>query len=186
MIRSLTALAILASTALIAMPAHADADEDEIVRLPVQGEVRDAETRERVQADRLKPAGGLFVSFDTDNSGAISPDEITAGIPLAFALADANEDGALTALEQREWAESLPTRDDTLANPVRFDPNLDRRVDLSEFSAVIQDLGRAYADEISGDILITSLKAPKPERQKRGLNLLDGSLRGRNGRKSRS
>ncbi len=179
MIRSLTALAILTSTALVAIPAHAD--EDEIVRLPVQGEVRDAETRDRVQADRLKPAGGLFVSFDTDNSGAVSPDEITTGIPLAFALADTNKDGSLTALEQREWADSLPTRDDTLANPARFDPNLDRQVDLSEFSAIIQDLGRAYADEISGEILITSLKAPKPERSSQGLNILDGSLSSRNG-----
>jgi len=181
MIRSLTALAILASTALLVMPAHADTEEDEIVRLPLQGEVRDAETRDRVKADRLKPAGGLFVSFDTDKSGSISPVEITAGIPLAFATADANEDGSLTALEQREWADNLPVRDDTLANPVRFDPNLDRMVDLSEFSAVIHDLGRAYADEISGDILITSLKAPKPERPKRGFNILDGSLRGRGG-----
>ena len=33
----------------------------------------------------------------------------------------------LQMLEQQAWARSLPTRDNSLANPVRFDPNLDRR-----------------------------------------------------------
>ena len=185
MIRILTAFAMLASAALVIAPASAD--EDEIVRLPKQGEVRDAETRDRVKADRLKPAGGLFVSFDTDQNGSISPDEIAAGIPLAFANADANEDGSLTALEQRAWADELPTRDDTLANPVRFDPNLDRRVELSEFATVIQGLGIDYADAISGDILITSLKALEPTKRKRGFNLLDSaSVRGGRGSKPKS
>ncbi len=161
MIRILTALAMLASAA--ALPAMADIDEDEIVRLPKQGEVRDSELRDHVKADRLKPAGGLFVSFDADTNGSISPEEIEAGIPLAFASADANHDGALTALEQQAWAGKLPTHDDTLANPARFDPNLDRRVDLSEFAAVIQKLGLAYADEISGEIIITSLVEPDPQ-----------------------
>lgn len=180
MIRILTTLAMLASTPFL-MASPAIADEDEIVRLPVQGEVRDRTTRDRVKADRLKPAGGLFVSFDTDESGAISEAEITAGILLAFAQADANADGTLTALEQQAWAKSLPTRDDTLANPVRFDPNLDRRVNLDEFSGVIQNLGRTYADEITGDILISSLKALDPDRKKRGVNLFEGRLGPRGG-----
>lgn len=164
MIRILTALAMLASAA--ALPAIADVDEDEIVRLPRQGEVRNSEIRDQVKADRLKPAGGLFVSFDADTNGSITPSEIKAGIPIAFASADANSDGTLTALEQQAWAASLPTLDDTLANPVRFDPNLDRRVNLSEFSAVIQNLGIAYADEVSGEIIVASLIATDPDAPK--------------------
>lgn len=178
MIRVLTTLAVLASTSLIVM-AETPIDDDEIVRLPIQGEVRDAETRNHVKADRLKPAGGLFVSFDTDKSGTISEAEIATGIRVAFAEADANEDGSLTALEQQAWAASLPTRDDTLANPVRFDPNLDRRVDLDEFSNVITDLGVSYSDEMSGDIIIASLKALEPENKRRGFNLFDGTVQPR-------
>ncbi len=135
--------------------------EDEVVRLPGQGELRERQDRDRIKLDRLKPAGGLFVSFDTDKNGTVSPEEIQAGIPIAFGDADANEDGHLTAIEQQSWANGLPTRDDSLANPVRFDPNLDRRVSLEEFTSVISDLGAEYAEDETGDILIENLKARK-------------------------
>ena len=162
MIRSLALLALVANLPLAS--AYAFPDDDEIVRLPQQGQVRDRQTRDKVRADRLKPGGGLFVSFDSDGNGSISLEEISAGIPLAFAAADTNEDGQLTAIEQQAWAASLPTRDDSLANPVRFDPNLDRRVSIAEFTAVISDLGVAYADETTGEIIVADLKALRPER----------------------
>lgn len=167
MIRSIT-LALLAATVLTpATIAQVDLDEDELVRLPGQGEVRGNALRDKTKAKRLKPGGGLFVTFDTDANGRISQSEIAAGIPLAFAAADANQDGYLTALEQQDWARSLPTRDDSLANPVRFDPNLDRRVDPAEFAAVISDLGREYANEATGEIIIAELEAPLPKRDSR-------------------
>lgn len=166
MIRSLTLAAL--SVACLSVPASAQADEDELLRLPGQGEVRDDALRQRAQADRLKPGAGLFITFDADSNGRISRSEIDAGIPAAFEQADNNEDGFLTALEQQDWARSLPTRDDSLANPFRFDPNLDRRVDIDEFTLVISNLGRDYADEASGDIIIADLKAPLPTREGRG------------------
>lgn len=166
MIRSLSLAALTA--ACLSVTAHAQAaDEDELVRLPGQGEVRDASLRERAKADRLKPGAGLFITFDSDNNGRISQSELDTGIPAAFARADKNADGYLTALEQQDWARSLPTRDDSLANPFRFDPNLDRRVDLEEFTLVINNLGFDYADEVSGDIIIADLKAPRPSRSVR-------------------
>ena len=165
MLRTLSALAVIASG--LAFSAHAQVDDDELVRLPGQGEVRDAKLREKVRVDKLKPGGGLFISFDTDENGRISDDEINAGIPAAFEAADKNADGYLTALEQQDWAASLPTRDDSLANPFRFDPNLDRRVDLEEFTLVINNLGADYADEASGDIIVADLKAPRPRRDDR-------------------
>lgn len=165
MIRSIS-LAVLAA-ACLSVPAHAQAEEDELLRLPGQGELRDEALRQRAQADRLKPGAGLFITFDTDSNGRISRSEIDAGIPAAFRQADNNEDGYLTALEQQDWARSLPTRDDSLANPFRFDPNLDRRVDIEEFTLVISNLGRDYADETSGEIIIADLKAPPPARQSR-------------------
>lgn len=165
MIRSITLAAL--SAACLTVSAHAQAEEDELVRLPGQGEVRDEVLRQRTQADRLKPGAGLFITFDSDSNGRISQAEIDAGIPAAFEQADNNDDGYLTALEQQDWARSLPTRDDSLANPFRFDPNLDRRVDLDEFTLVINNLGLDYADEESGDIIIADLKAPRPAREGR-------------------
>lgn len=159
MIRS-AALAALATICLTA-PALAQVDEDELLRLPGQGEVRDEALRQQTRADRLKPGAGLFITFDLNSDGRVSRTEIDAGIPAAFQDADNNQDGHLTALEQQDWAQGLPTRDDSLANPFRFDPNLDRRVDLDEFTLVINNLGIDYADEISGDIIIADLRAPR-------------------------
>ena len=179
MVRSFNFAALLATSLLFSAPCLAD--DDELVRLPGQGEVRNEAARELTRAERLKPAGGLFLSFDENGDGLITLEEIRTGIPLAFSEADANEDGFLTALEQQAWADNLPTRDDSLANPVRFDPNLDKRVDPSEFALVISDLGAEYADEVSGDIVAADLKAPPPERKRRGPNLLDGEWGARGG-----
>ena len=165
MIRSVSLAAL--ATVCLTVPAAAQADEDELLRLPGQGEVRDDALRQRTKADRLKPGAGLFITFDIDNDGRISQSELNTGIPAAFEAADNNADGYLTALEQQDWAQGLPTRDDSLANPFRFDPNLDRRVDLDEFTLVISNLGQDYADETSGEIIIADLKAPRPEREGR-------------------
>jgi len=162
MIRTVS-LACLALLPFAAM-ASAQVDEDEIVRLPGQGEVREPGLRDRTNSNRLKPGAGLFLTFDTNEDGRISAFEIDAGIPVAFKMADENADGYLTALEQQDWAAGLPTRDDSLANPFRFDPNLDRRVDLDEFTTVIVNLGSDYADEASGDVLVDDLKDNRPRR----------------------
>lgn len=144
--------------ALMPLPVMAD---EELVRLPGKGELR---TPEQAATDRpvmLKPGSGLFMTFDSDTNGAISAMEIEAGIPVAFRRADRNGDGYLTALEQRAWADSLPTRDDSLANPVRFDPNLDRRVSLEEFNQVINSLAHDFRKEGAVEILLVNLRAPR-------------------------
>ena len=75
---------------------------------------------------------------------------------------DANADGSLSALEQQDWANNLPTRDDTLANPVRFDPNLDRIVNVTEFVTVVAQLTLDHADP-DGNIYLSKLAAPEPK-----------------------
>lgn len=174
-ILSFASLAILG----LSYSAHAQVEEDELVRLPGQGEVRSSDLRERAQAERLKPGAGLFLTFDSNQDGRITQFEIDAGVPIAFQVADKNADGYLTALEQQDWAAGLPTRDDSLANPFRFDPNLDRRVDLDEFTTVIVNLGSDYADESSGDILVADLKAPPPRGE--GRRNPDDAASGRRG-----
>lgn len=151
-------LAILTLALGLGVSARAQ-NADEIVRLPTPGEVKPDAPFKDNRPKRLVPGGGLFLSFDANADGRISQAELDAGIADAFTNADANGDNALTALEQQAWATSLPTHDDSLANPVRFDPNLDRMVSVSEFSSVITDLAVTYA-EPSGDILVASLKAP--------------------------
>lgn len=160
MIVRLLSVALLAG----AFSAPAIAEEDDLVRLPGQGEVK-PERAGHLGKVRLAPGGGLMVSFDADNSGTVTMEEVSAGITAAFLKADANEDGELTPLEQQAWAESLPTRDDTLANPTRFDPNLDRVVSADEFDTVIRTIATTYAAEGNGVIELATLKSTaRPER----------------------
>lgn len=175
MIRSL-AIAAFVST-MPAGQALAD-DQDGLVLLPGQGELREKKDRERAGVDRLKPGGGLFVSFDEDTDGTITIEEVRAAIPSAFEDADKNGDGNLSALEQQDWARSLPTRDDSLANPTRFDPNLDRRVDIAEFTAVIEGLHADYLNEETGLLQIADLTAPE-KRRSRGDRRSDSILKDR-------
>lgn len=138
------------------------AETDDIVRLPGQGEVKAGDRRARHAAGRLVAGGGLVMSFDADGNGRVTPAELRSGAIAAFAVADTNQDGRLSALEQQDWAHSLPTRDDTLANPVRFDPNLDRVVSEGEFVAVVAQLATTYADA-DGNIYLAKLEAPDPK-----------------------
>ncbi|MGB3625774.1 MAG: EF-hand domain-containing protein [Henriciella sp.] len=161
MFRSFAAVILLLAPAS-GLTTMAQPGEDDVVRLPGSGEVKSENDRAKLKADRLKPGGGLLASFDTDGNGKISEAEIQAGVALAFEAADDNGDGELTALEQQAWAQNLPTRDDSLANPVRFDPNLDRRVSYTEFQTVIIDLASDYRKQDT-DLKLASLKAPKRE-----------------------
>jgi len=142
---------------------QAHADDDGLVRLPGQGELKpDATYIEGI--GRLVPGGGLLLSFDADQDMQITPDEISAGIEAAFLKADENEDGRITPLEQIKWTETLPTRDASLANPARFDPNLDRSVRDEEFRDVIFAFAAIHADEQTGIIPVTNLKSAQQGR----------------------
>ncbi len=151
-----------AVSVLILTLAPLAAAEDEPLRLPGQGEVRAELGRRNAPPDRLVAGGGLLMSFDLDGDGFVDRPEVSEGITTAFADADANGDGGLTPLEQAAWIERLPTRDESLANPVRFDPNLDRRVSFEEFAAVVTDFAAIYADETTGVIDLASLRVEGP------------------------
>ncbi len=155
----LASITIALFAASLPVFAQAAEDADDIVRLPGAGLVK-ADARFGLAHERLVPGGGLLASFDSNRDGLITQAELTSGATRAFAAADMNADGELTALEQQAWAGGLPTRDDSLANPVRFDPNLDRIVTIDEFTAVIAGLAASYA-RLDGAIEIASLAAPE-------------------------
>ena len=174
-----TRVLAFAVSAFLCLPApiyaQASEDPDEIVRLPGQGVMRTSGESpgkdKHKKAKRLVPGGSLFVSFDANEDRVITPEEVTSGAEAAFLAADTNGDGSLSALEQISWAETLPIRDDTLSNPAYFDPNLDRMVSHEEFMRVISELAADYAEE-SGEILVTSLHAPKRDRERREMSRL--------------
>jgi len=145
---------LLLLLALPLLPAHS---QDDPVRLPGQGELK-SDIPTAAGLGRLIPGGGLLLSFDRNQDGDITQTEIDEGIISAFIKADANEDGRITPLEQIKWTESLPTRDVSLANPARFDPNLDRSVRNDEFTDIITAFAAIHMDETSGVIPVTALK----------------------------
>lgn len=109
---------------------------------------------------KLKDGASLFMSFDADRDGRVVASEIETGITEAFAAADKDGGGFISVLEQQSWAESLRPVDSSLANPVRFDPNLDRRISFGEFNAVILGLAEDFSDEATGDVILADLKEP--------------------------
>ncbi len=160
---------LIAALVLMALPVSAQEilPADDLVRLPGGGTVKPGS--KPGLPDKLVPAGGLIASFDINGDARVDARELQDGARAAFRRADANADASLTALEQISWAASLPTRDDSLANPVRFDPNLDRSVSEAEFVSVIDRLAGAYRDEGSGTVSLARLEAPKDDaREERG------------------
>lgn len=142
---------------LLALQSLSANAQSELVQLPGQGELKD-DIPTAAGIGRLIPGGGLLLSFDSDQNGDITQSEVDEGIALAFEKADANEDGRITPLEQIKWTESLPTRDVSLANPARFDPNLDRSVRSDEFTAIIKAFAEIHMDETTGTIPVVALK----------------------------
>lgn len=161
---------LLSALCLAGLPvlAQAEGEGDDLVRLPGQGLVKPDSAPAQRNIGRLVPGGGLFASFDINDDGVVTAQELETGIRAAFEAADANADGLLVALEQLDWAGGLPTRDDTLSNPVRFDPNLDRVVTFEEFRDVVSKLAASY-QEPDGRIEIARLSAaePRPDRADR-------------------
>ena len=151
---------LLGAFALALLPGFflsVEAQENEVlVRLPGPKDRHAATELPERKGEKLVAGGGLLVSFDKNRNKVIEPEELQAGMRDAFLNADSNGDGSLTALEQKDWADQLATPDETLANPVRFDPNLDRIVSEAEFFTVIEQIAESYA-EPNGEIPVSSL-----------------------------
>ena len=150
-------------TLCLALPLCGATAQEDLVRLPGQGEVK-SEAAHIEGIGRLIPGGGMLMSFDADRDGNITPTELNEGIKAAFTKADANADGRMTPLEQIKWTKTLPTRDISLNNPARFDPNLDRRVRYEEFTEIILGFAALHADPETGIVRVLALKSEQQGR----------------------
>jgi|SRR5690349_11118844 len=109
---------------------------------------------------RVSPGALLLASFDRNFDGKVSRAEITAAAPGVFSVVDANKDGKITGFEQTDWAASVGSQGEILANATMFDANLDRSVTQEEFAKGLLRL----ADEVMGpavqEIAFTDLMKP--------------------------
>jgi hypothetical protein len=88
----------------------------------------------------VSPGALVWASFDRNLDGRVTDAEIDAVAPAAFRIADGNRDGALSGLEQGDWAASMGAAADVVANPMTFDADLDKVVTEQEFAAGLRRL----------------------------------------------
>jgi hypothetical protein len=81
----------------------------------------------------LPPSAALLLRFDGDKDGSVTKDEMEAGLKADYAAADSNSDNCIDAAEVRVENAMRLRRDTSQASPL-VDWNLDRCVDLREFS----------------------------------------------------
>jgi len=92
---------------------------------------------EAVAASRLPagvpPAAALLLRYDLNGDGAVTYEEMEAGLKADLAAADADHDGCLNSGEVSAENARRLARDGAQASPLR-DWNLDGCVDIREFS----------------------------------------------------
>jgi hypothetical protein len=132
---------------------------------------------------RVSPGALLFASFDRNFDGRITRQEIEVGATGAFAAADRNRDGKVTGFEQNDWAVSVGSPNDVLANAMTFDIDMDRTVTPAEFLAGLKRI----ADQVMGmggtEIAFSELVKPLNQADRQadgGPELIDPRARGRN------
>jgi EF hand len=130
----------------------------------------------------VAPGALLFASFDRNFDGKVTREEIDASAPGAFAAADRNKDGKVTGFEQSDWAASVGSPNDILANAMTFDTDMDRSVTPAEFASGLKRI----ADQVMGagntEINFAELVKPlnQSDRQaERGPQLIDPRAGGR-------
>lgn len=148
------ATAGLALLALGAAPAALAQDIDRIAGAPTPGGAIRAPEGVKVVA----PGALVFASFDRDQNGVITADEIAAGAAFAFGVADRNGDGVITGFEQTDWAATTGSATDVMSNAMTFDIDLDRAVTQAEFIAGFKRI--AGQIQPSGELTFADLVRP--------------------------
>ena len=88
----------------------------------------------------------MFATFDTNQDFEISTDEIEAGAKRTFLIADADGNGVMTPLEQRDWALKIGSDTDVIANPTTFPSGIPGQVNETEFVFGLQTFAQRFRD----------------------------------------
>ena len=107
----------------------------------------------------LPASAALLLRYDANHDGAVTRDEMEAGLKADFAAADTNEDACLDPVEVRQENQRRLTRDGVEASPL-VDWNLDGCVDVREFG----NTARSYFDLADrtkdGRVTLLELRGP--------------------------
>jgi len=108
----------------------------------------------------VSPGALLFASFDRNFDGRVTRDEIIAGAPGAFAVADKNRDGKVSGFEQSDWAAIVASPNDVLANAMTFDIDLDRAITPAEFTSGLTRIADQLMGVGNNEVAFTELVKP--------------------------
>ncbi|GEM_PF-3964530 len=116
----------------------------------------------------IKPGALLFATFDTNQDFVISEEEIESGARRTFQLADADGNGVMTPLEQRDWALKIGSDTDVIANPTTFPSGIPGQVNEEEFVFGLQTFAQRFQDPDDADqrILVKNFTF-EPDRSRR-------------------
>lgn len=136
------------------------------------------------QVERIKPSGNgamagvagqaryihsgalLLASFDTNQDFLVTDAEIESGARNTFKIADADNDGFMTAIEQRNWASKITGEGDVLENSQFFHSEIPNQVTEDEFVNGIQIFSTNFENE-DGNILFTSFIVTPKDKEKK-------------------
>lgn len=103
----------------------------------------------------IKSGALLLASFDANHDFEISDEEVEAGARNTFKVADADQNGVITPIEQRDWAARITGEGDVLENSRFFQSAIPNQVTEEEFVAGIKTFATTFANA-EGKILFTS------------------------------
>lgn len=152
MIRTGLNSCILAGIITLAMSASAAA---QVQRIPqkAQGPGFGLENARYIRSGAL-----LFVTFDNNQDFLITEEEIINGARNTFRLADADGDGKMSPIEQRNWAAMITSESDVLGNSRMCARMLEKNVNEDEFAQCLVQFSERFIDrDENGAIRISGL-----------------------------
>jgi hypothetical protein len=107
----------------------------------------------------LPASAALLLRYDANHDGAVTRDEMEAGLKADFAAADVSGDGCLDPGEVRQENQRRLTRDGAEASPL-VDWNLDGCVDAREFGNTVRSYFDLADRKKDGHVTLLELRGP--------------------------
>src|SRR5437868_14857327 len=105
----------------------------------------------------------LMLSYDENSDGAVTRDELEAGLRRQFAAADLNHDGKIDIREMQAENDRRFRAFGTAASPL-IDWNQDGMIDLTEFASTARSVFEEMDKNHDGKLDGNELRLPQPGR----------------------